>query len=112
MGTKRITINVVATYAQTVVSLIVGLFSARWVFNALGETQFGLFAVVGALIAFIAILNNTLINTSSRFFAFALGQQRKPEGDKELLCKWFNTALSVQLIMPLVLILVGGPLGA
>jgi len=111
MGTKRMAINVVATYAQTAVSLVVGIFSSRWVYNALGETKFGLFAVVGALIAFVAILDNALITTSSRFFAFAIGQQRKPDGDKELLCKWFNTALSVQAILPLGLVLVGGPIG-
>jgi len=111
MSTKRIALNVVATYAQTAVSLVVGLFCSRWVYNALGETQFGLFSVVGSLIAFIAILNGTLIGSSSRFFAYALGQQRRPNADKELLCKWFNTALSVQVIMPVVLVVIGGPIG-
>ena len=111
MGTKRIAINVMATSMQTAVSFIVGVFSSRWAYNALGETQFGLFAVVGAVIAFIAIINNATINASSRFFSYAVGHQRDPNSEKELLCKWFNTALSVQLILPIILILIGGPLG-
>ena len=111
MGTKRIALNVVTTYAQTALSLAVGFFTSRWIFNALGAENFGLFAVVGALITFVAFLNNALIGASGRFFALAVGEQRKPDGDKELLCKWFNTALSVQLLMPIILIIIGGPIG-
>jgi len=111
MSTKRITLNVAATYTQTFVSLVIGLFCSRWVYNALGETQFGLFAVVGSLIAFIAVLNHTLISSSGRFFAFALGQQSCPGADKDLLCKWFNTAVSVQVILPTALVVIGGPIG-
>ena len=111
MGTKRITINIFATYAQTAVSLMVGLFASRWSFNALGAENYGLFAVVGSIITFVAFLNDTLIGASGRFFAFALGQQKKADGDSEILCKWFNTALSVQMIIPFVLIIIGAPIG-
>jgi Na+-driven multidrug efflux pump len=111
MSTKRIAINALATYTQTAVSLVVGLFCSRWVFNALGETQFGLFSVVGSLIAFISVLNGTIIGSSSRFFAFAIGQARRPNAEEDLLCKWFNTALSVQVILPAIFVLVGAPIG-
>jgi len=111
MSTKRIAINVFATYAQTGVSVVVGLFCSRWVFNALGETQFGLFSVVGSLIAFISILNGTLIGSSGRFFAFAIGKARRADAEPDLLCKWFNTALSVQVILPFVFVVIGAPIG-
>ena len=111
MSTRRIAINVFATYAQTGVSLVVGLFCSRWVFNALGETQFGLFSVVGSLIAFISILNGTLMGSSGRFFAFAIGQASRPESEPDLLCKWFNTAVSVQVILPIVFVAIGAPIG-
>lgn len=111
MSTKRITLNMAATYAQTIVSLVIGLFCSRWVYIALGETQYGLFSVVGSLIAFVAVLNNTLTGSSGRFFAFALGQQTQRGADKELLCKWFNTALSVQVVVPALMVIVGGPVG-
>lgn len=111
MSTKRIAVNVLATYAQTGVSLVVGLFCSRWVYNALGETQYGLFSVVGSLIAFISILNGTLMGSSGRFFAFAIGQARRPESEPDLLCKWFNTAVSVQVILPTFFVLAGTPIG-
>ena len=111
MSTKRIALNMAATYAQTIVSVVVGLFCSRWVYLALGETQFGLFSVVGSLIAFISVLNITLVESSGRFFSFALGQQSRPGAEKDLVCKWFNTALSVQVILPTALVLVGAPAG-
>lgn len=111
MSTKRITLNMAATYAQTLVSLVIGLLCSRWVYNALGETPFGLFSVVGSLIAFVAVLNQTLVDSSGRFFAFALGQQTRRDADKDLLCKWFNTALSVQIVVPTLMVAIGGPVG-
>lgn len=39
MSTKRISLNMAATYAQTLVSLVIGLFCSRWVYNALGEDR-------------------------------------------------------------------------
>jgi O-antigen/teichoic acid export membrane protein len=111
MSTKRIALNMAATYAQTFVSVVVGLFCSRWVYIALGETQFGLFAVVGSLIAFISVLNITLVESSGRFFSFAIGQQSRPGAEKDLVCKWFNTALSVQVLLPTAMVLVGAPAG-
>lgn len=111
MSTKRITLNMAATYAQTFVSVVIGLFCSRWVYIALGETQFGLFSLVGSLIAFLSVLNIALVESSGRFFSFALGQQSRPGADKNLVCKWFNAALSVQVILPTALILVGAPVG-
>ena len=111
MSLKRIAVNVFATYTQTAVSVVVGLFCSRWVYNALGETQFGLFSVVGSLIAFISILNGTLMGSSGRFFAFAIGQARRADAEPDLLCKWFNTAVSVQVIMPIVIVAIGAPIG-
>ena len=42
--------NACATYARSVVALALGLFSSRWVLQALGASDFGLYAVVGALV--------------------------------------------------------------
>jgi hypothetical protein len=111
MSSKRIAINVAASYAQTAVSFVVGIFASRWVFNALGETRYGVFSVVGALIAFVAVLNGVLIVSSGRFFAFAIGRQRLPGADKNELCKWFNTAVCCQIIIPTILVAIGLPAG-
>lgn len=113
MSTKQITINVFATYAQTLVSIVVGLFTVRWVFSALGKDQFGLFSVVGSIISFASIFNGVMTNTNSRFFAYAIGESRangKEYGEQEL-NKWFNTSISIHLIMGIILCTIAYPLG-
>lgn len=106
MSSHRIIVNTAATYIRSVITLGLGLFSARWVLNGLGATDYGLFAVVGSIIGFITFLNGVMSFSASRHFAFALGR-----GNPDDVNKWFNTSLSIHVILPVVLIALGWPIG-
>ena len=106
MSSRRIIVNTAATYIRGIVSAGLSLFSARWVLAGLGATDYGLFAVVGSIIVFISFLNGVMSVSAARHFAFAIGR-----GDSEEVNKWFNTSLSIHLILPLVLIAIGWPVG-
>lgn len=95
-----------ATYARSILSAGLALFSGRWVLAALGASDFGLFSVVGAIIVFITFLNGVMSASASRHLAFAIGR-----GETEEANKWFNTALGIHLLLPTVLILIGLPVG-
>ena len=105
-SSQRIAINTVATYSRSILSAALGLFSTRWVLGALGQTDFGLFSVVGSIIVFIVFLNSVLANSAARYFAYSIGQ-----GDTEVVNQWFNAALSIHLFLPIVLIFIGWPIG-
>ena len=110
---NRIILNTLANYGQSLVTLVVSLFSARWTLQALGETDFGLFSVVGSIILMLSILNGGLSVAVVRFYAIALGRGQSKsanEVEDDLRC-WFNTALSLHILMPVLAILVGWPLG-
>jgi O-antigen/teichoic acid export membrane protein len=106
MASRRIIFNTLATYIRSVIAAGLGLFSSRWVLAALGASDYGLFAVVGSIITFITFLNGVMAGSASRHFAFALGR-----GDSDDVNKWFNTSLSIHLILPVVLISIGWPIG-
>jgi O-antigen/teichoic acid export membrane protein len=103
---QRIALNTIATYSRSVISAALGLFSIRWVLGALGQSDFGLFSVVGSIITFIVFLNGVMAGSAARHFAYSIG-----EGDSEKVNQWFNAAFSIHLILPIVLILVGWPIG-
>jgi len=103
---QRIILNTLATYGRSVLGAGLMIFSSRWVLNALGQTDFGLFMLVGSLIAFVVFLNNVLAASVGRFFAFAIGR-----GNEEEVRQWFNTALVLHAVLPAVLVLVGWPAG-
>lgn len=82
------------------------LFGSRWVLNALGQTDFGLFSVVGSIIVFITFLNSVMAGSAARHYAYSIGQ-----GDPAEVNRWFNAALSIHLILAVVLDLIGWPVG-
>lgn len=105
-SSRRITLNTLATYVRSIFSAGLALFSSRWVLSALGQTDFGLFALVGSLIAFVSILNGIVGGSAGRFFAFAIGK-----GDAAEVNQWFNTAFAIHAVLPVALIVIGWPLG-
>ena len=106
-------LNTLATYGRSLLALGVGLFTTRWVLEALGQTDFGLYAVVGALLVFVTFINNISGSGIARFYAYSIGrgQGMCSEGAVDDLKRWFNTAFSVHLVFPLVVLIVGLPLG-
>lgn len=111
---KRIFLNVVATYGRSLYALVCGLFSARWVLEALGQENFGLYGVVGGLVLFISIINVLLGSAVSRFYAVSVGAAQVAT-DRTLALKecraWFSTAILLHTLVPSILMLIGEPIG-
>ena len=111
---RRIVLNIVATYGRSLYALVLGLFCGRWALMALGEVDFGLYGLIGGLIVFMTFFNGILAGANARFYAFSVGAAKVAE-DKILAieeCRhWFNTALSVHIVIPLVIMAIGYPLG-
>ncbi len=109
---RRIALNVVATYGRSLYAMVLGLFTARWALQALGQVDYGLYGVVGGLTAFVAILNSLLATGVARFYAISVGKmsQDRDVGLRE--CHhWFTTAVVVHSCLASGLVLVGYPLG-
>ena len=112
-STRRIILNALATYGQSLVRLLAGFFSIRWVLAALGQSDFGLYCVVGSLITFITFFNSILSVSNARYYAYSIGMGKNmtPDAAREDLSRWFNTALSIHVVVPAILLLVGYPVG-
>ncbi len=109
---RRIFLNIVATYGRSLFALVCGVFSGRWLLMALGEVDYGLYGVVGGLTAFIGFFNNLLAVAVGRYYAFSVGEARQsPQEGLEACRQWFNTALLIHTVVPLILIAVGYPFG-
>ncbi len=106
MTSKRIVKNFITTYVRSIAAVILALFSSRWVFGSLGATDYGLYSIVGSLVAFVTILNTIMAVGSSRQFAYSIGQNNLNE-----LKSWFNSAIGIHLIMASGLVMTGWPLG-
>lgn len=101
---NQILANTIVTYLRSLLALGLGLFSARWVLAALGSSDFGLYAVVGSLMAFAGFLGDLLRVSVSRNFAYAIGRG-------EDMRTWFGTVLVLHLFLAVVLASVFCPIG-
>lgn len=111
---KRIILNTIATYGRSMFGVACGIFSARWVLDALGHEDFGLYAVVGAMAIFLNFLNIQFSGAIARYYAFSIGLARKSGNEVVGLteCRsWFTTAVMIHTILPLVIVAGGWPLG-
>jgi O-antigen/teichoic acid export membrane protein len=106
-------LNTAASYGRSIFAIVMSLFSTRWVLEALGQSDYGLFGVVGSLIVMITFLNGGLEVGVTRFYSYSIGESSKEirSAPKDDLKRWFNTAFSIHLILPIILIAVGWPLG-
>ena len=112
---RRILLNVLASYGRSLLGIACGLFSTRWVLMALGNTDLGLYGVVGGLALFVTFFNIQFSLAISRYFAYSIGQAKvsddKEKGLEE--CRrWFNIAVSIHTVLPFILVIVGYPIGA
>ena len=109
---KRIALNIIVTYGRSLFALVCGLLVGRWSLLALGETDYGLSAVVGGLAVFISFINSLMAGAVGRFYAYTIGIGQK---DRETALqdgrKWFNSALLIHTAGPALLLLIGYPVG-
>lgn len=72
---KRIAKNTVFLYFRMLFVMGVSIFSSRIVLNVLGESDYGLYNVVGGFVAMLAFLNGAASGATSRFLTFYLGKK-------------------------------------
>lgn len=102
----RIIKNTVALYGRSLIVLAVSLYTSRVIINALGVEDYGLYNVVGGVIAMLGFLNTTMSATYQRYFNVAMGEGR--EQDIKIL---FGASLTVQFLISLVIVVLGETLG-
>lgn len=111
---RRIFLNIAATYGRSLYALALGLFTARWALQALGQVDYGLMGVVGGLVGFISFLNNLMATAVARFYALSVGRASVAEDQSAALAEsreWFTTAVVLHTVLPTLLMLAGYPAG-
>lgn len=71
---RRIAKNATFLYLRLLISIIVGLFTSRVVLSTLGIDDYGIYSVVGGIVATMGFLNTSMAGATSRFITVALGQ--------------------------------------
>ena len=97
--------NTIVLYIRMFVLILINLWTSRLILNALGVSDYGIYDVVGGLVAMLSILTNSLSTAISRDITVELG--RKSEKLKEV----FAASLTVQIIFIIIVVLVAETIG-
>jgi len=71
---KRIARNTLMLYTRQVIILLVSLYTVRIVLNTLGVEDYGIYTVIGGVVALFSFLRGSMASATQRFFSFAIGQ--------------------------------------
>lgn len=103
---KRIAKNTLLLYFRMLFLMAVSLYTSRVVLNALGVEDFGIYNVVGGVVAMFSVLSGSLSAAISRFITYELGK-----GNLENLNKIFSSAVTIQLGLAGIIILLAETIG-
>ena len=103
---KRIAKNTVMLYIRMLLSTVVSLYTSRVVLQVLGVEDYGIYGVVGGVVAMFSFLNSTMAGATSRFLTFEMGK-----GDKERLKDTFSSALIIHVGIALLVLILAETVG-
>lgn len=103
---KRIAKNTLFLYFRTFLIMLISLYTSRVVLNVLGVEDYGIYNVVGGVVAMFAVISGSLSSAISRFITFELGK-----GDLERLKRIFSTSINIQIGISLLIIVLGEAIG-
>ena len=103
---KRIAYNSVYIFFRLCIVSLVSIIASRIVLDALGASDYGLYNVVGGIVALLNVVNMAMSSATYRFIATEMGK-----GENGQLNKVFNVSLTIHFVFALVILLLGVTLG-
>ena len=86
--------------------ILLSLYTSRIVLQMLGVVDYGIYNVVGGVVAMMSILNGAMISSIQRYYSYEIGR-----GNPELLRKTFCISVNIYVLMCLIFFLLAESLG-
>ncbi len=103
---NRIAKNTLFLYIRMGLVMLVGLYTSRVVLQQLGVVDYGIYGVVGGVVALFTMLSGSMAASTQRFLTVDLGR-----GDLSRMNVSFNTAIQIHLIVALLFVAIIEPAG-
>lgn len=103
---RRIAKNTIILYLRMILLMLVSLYTSRVVLSALGVEDYGIYNVVGGVVAMFGFLNGAMATSTQRYLTFELGRK-----DDNRLHTVFITSVNIHLLIALIVVLLAETLG-
>ena len=103
---QRIAKNTLMLYIRMLLSIAVTLYTSRVVLEVLGVEDYGIYGVVGGVVAMFAFLNSSMSGATSRFLMYEMGKD-----DAFRLRDTFSSALIIHIAIALLVFVLAETIG-
>lgn len=103
---KRLAKNTGLLYIRMFVIMAVSLFTSRVVLKTLGVEDFGIYNVVGGVVAMMGVFNQSLAASIQRYLSYGIGK-----GDALHLNKVFSVCINLYVLLSVILIVLAETIG-
>ncbi|MBN1930144.1 MAG: hypothetical protein JW786_00865 [Desulfobacterales bacterium] len=93
--------NTIILYIKMFCSTLIGFFTIRIILKALGEIDYGIFTLIGGVVATLGFLNSVLSNSTTRFLSHSLGKN-----DTEEVRNTFSAAVFLHIFLGILLVVI------
>ena len=105
-NSSRVARNTVLLYFRMLLMMVIGLFTSRVVLKALGVDNYGIYGAVGGIVMLFTVVTASISQSVSRYLTVEIGR-----GDAVRLRRVFSTALTMQLLFCVVILILTETLG-
>ncbi len=103
---KRIARNTLLLYFRMILLMVISLYTSRVVIEVLGVIDFGIFNVVGGLVAMLGALNGSMAIAVQRYLSFEIGK-----GSEEGIKRIFSMSIIAHVIISLLVFILAETVG-
>ena len=103
---KRIAKNTLLLYFRMLIVMAVSLYTSRLVLQALGVVDYGIYNVVGGLVALCSVFSASISSAISRFLTIELGREHN-----ERLRQVFSASTTILFVLCFIIVIIAEPIG-
>lgn len=103
---KKIVTNTAILYGRMLITIGISLYSTRLILGHLGAADFGLYNLVGGIIAMLSFLNAAMTTSTQRYLSFNMGT-----GDMDKIKRVLGNSMLIHALLGLLLVIVFELLG-
>lgn len=103
---KKIAFNSIIIFVRLCLSTVISLAVARYVLQALGVSDYGLYNVVGGIVTILNVVNTAMVSTTYRYIAFELGKGEIGQPNKI-----FNASFLIHFCFAILIVILSVTIG-
>lgn len=99
LNSKKILKNTIVLYIRMIFMMLIALYTSRVVLKALGIDDYGLYNVVGGVVAIFSFLRSSMTTSTQRFLSYELGCSQETADTNRIFCASMTTHIAIAFVL-------------